>query len=590
MNEWNTLSMPNIQPAAQDAPLIMPLAKETSVISFESGSVSLTGYTLPQEPPAHLTAALRAAPHLAACANYADTAPEKPLRLILWAEHLPTAVQAAACLSACHGAGGENPGQEDSVWDDLDDYLELEGSRSEKDLSNRLVLADAAMLNPACLDAESPLHIQLLMQKQAVLRSAWQQANALLLYSDDELPSQELLDFFAAAPQKSLFLVVRKKQLNRALLNRLCFEQGFRVCRLGIPSRSYQERVFRAVAAQEKVRLASETDLSSVLTRLERQRGALYSDADFAPLLRRAVEEHGRLRPLTTEYLLARDEISLEDTALQRLEKLVGLQTVKSTLRRMIAVTDLESRRASAGLPTPPRCRNLVFSGEPGVCKSVTARLLAQALQECGASSGAFIEAGREQLIGRYMGATSPMVAKLFERARGGVLFIDEAGALISRGGEDFYAEEAVNALVRHMELCPETTVIFATYPDEADTLLGQNPGLSSRIARVISFPSYTDGELCDIFAYLSQENGYRLPDGWRDPVADFARRLRAQQRDRFGNGREMRRLLAEAIGELALRVRNGEKRLDTLSTDDLAAAARGLLGETRRAETAIGF
>ena len=238
MNERNTLSMPNIQPAAQDTPLIMPVAKETSAISFEGGNVSLTSYALPQKTPAHLTAALRAAPHLAACANYADTAPEKPLRLIFCAEHLPTAIQAAACLSACHGADEEKSGQKDDVWDDLDAYLGLGENENEKDLSDLLVLADAAMLNPACADAESPLHIQLLMQKQAVLRNVWQQANALLLYSDDELPSQALLDFLAAAPQKSLFLAVRKRQFNRALLNQLCFEQGFRVCRLGILLRS----------------------------------------------------------------------------------------------------------------------------------------------------------------------------------------------------------------------------------------------------------------------------------------------------------------------------------------------------------------
>ena len=238
MNERNTLSMPNIQPAAQDTPLIMPVAKETSAISFEGGNVSLTSYALPQKTPAHLTAALRAAPHLAACANYADTAPEKPLLLIFCAEHLPTAIQAAACLSACHGADEEKSGQKDDVWDDLDAYLDLGENENAKDLSDLLVLADAAMLDPACADAESPLHIQLLMQKQAVLRNVWQQANALLLYSDDELPSQALLDFLAAAPQKSLFLAVRKKQLNRALLNQLCFEQGFRVCRLGILLRS----------------------------------------------------------------------------------------------------------------------------------------------------------------------------------------------------------------------------------------------------------------------------------------------------------------------------------------------------------------
>lgn len=134
MNERNTLSMPNIQPAAQDTPLIMPVAKETSAISFEGGNVSLTSYALPQKTSAHLTAALRAAPHLAACANYADTAPEKPLRLIFCAEHLPTAIQAAACLSACHGADEERSGQKDDVWDDLDAYLDLGENENAKDL------------------------------------------------------------------------------------------------------------------------------------------------------------------------------------------------------------------------------------------------------------------------------------------------------------------------------------------------------------------------------------------------------------------------------------------------------------------------
>ncbi len=104
-----------------------------------------------------------------------------------------------------------------------DAYLDLGENENEKDLSDLLVfLADAAMLDPACADAESPLHIQLLMQKQAVLRNVWQQANALLLYSDDELPSQALLDFLAAAPQKSLSPCVKSSStallLNPALL------------------------------------------------------------------------------------------------------------------------------------------------------------------------------------------------------------------------------------------------------------------------------------------------------------------------------------------------------------------------------------
>lgn len=110
-------------------------------ISFEDGSISLTGYALPQKTPAYLTAALRAPPHL------------------------------AVCLSACHSADGEKPSQKDDVWDDLDAYLDLGENEKEKDLSGSLVLADASMLDPACADAKSPLHMQLLMQKQAVLRN-----------------------------------------------------------------------------------------------------------------------------------------------------------------------------------------------------------------------------------------------------------------------------------------------------------------------------------------------------------------------------------------------------------------------------------
>ena len=96
-----------------------------------------------------MTVALRTALHLAACADYADTAPEKPLRLIFCAGHFPTAVQAAACLSDYHSADGEKPGQKDDVWDDLDAYLDLEENENEKDLSGSLVIADAAMLDPS---------------------------------------------------------------------------------------------------------------------------------------------------------------------------------------------------------------------------------------------------------------------------------------------------------------------------------------------------------------------------------------------------------------------------------------------------------
>ena len=92
---------------------------------------------------------------------------------------------------------------------------------------------------------------------------------------------------------------------------------------------------------------------------------------------------------------------------------------------------------------------NLAFSGAPGTCKSVVARLMARIMQEQGYGTGAYVEAGREDLIGEYLGQTSPKIAQLFERAKGGVLFIDEAGALVKQE-KDLYVAEAVNAFKKN--------------------------------------------------------------------------------------------------------------------------------------------
>ena len=267
---------------------------------------------------------------------------------------------------------------------------------------------------------------------------------------------------------------------------------------------------------------------------------------------------------------------------------MTGLEEVKEKLRRLLARAVWEKRRGQAGKPIRPMCRNLAFAGPPGTGKSVTARLAARILREKGCGSGRCVEAGREQLIGTYLGETSPRIAELFEQARGGVLFIDEAGALL--GGEyDIYAAEAVNALVRHMELQPETMVIFATYPGEMERLLSSNPGLKSRIAQILNFPAYDDDQLWAIFQGFAREDGCALPEGTGEVCRSFFSALRRRDPEGFGNGREARRLFQGAAEELALRALDtGE---ETLRLEDLNAAAERLLAGAGGAERRpIGF
>ena len=231
-------------------------------------------------------------------------------------------------------------------------------------------------------------------------------------------------------------------------------------------------------------------DCKAVVSRIRHMRGKSFDELGLYDLISYAAQtaQNGTITAADLAYQPYSPGKSGK-SAMDELNAMTGLDNVKTTLRRQIAVSVLKARLEKGSAA----CRNLAFAGSPGTGKSVTARLVAEILREEGCGTGRFVEAGREQLVGKYVGHTSPKIAKLFEEARGGVLFIDEAGALIP-DRSDSYAEEAINALVRHMELEPETVVIFATYSKEMKELLDSNPSLSSRVARVLEFEDYARG------------------------------------------------------------------------------------------------
>ena len=162
---------------------------------------------------------------------------------------------------------------------------------------------------------------------------------------------------------------------------------------------------------------------------------------------------------------------------------------------------------------------------------------------------------------------------------------------LLDPDGRDTYAAEAVNALVRHMELEPETMVIFATYPEEMKQLLSSNPGLSSCVAQVLEFPDYTGEELFDIFKTFAQQERLNLPENADRLCGGFFQKLRGRKGTDFGNGREARRLFQAAKEEMALRALSDPGVLSDLSEEDLRGAMERLLKQEReKTRTRIGF
>jgi SpoVK/Ycf46/Vps4 family AAA+-type ATPase len=251
------------------------------------------------------------------------------------------------------------------------------------------------------------------------------------------------------------------------------------------------------------------------------------------------------------------------------LDGMIGLEPVKQQVRSIAAEIRVDARRRTAGLRVAPHSRHLVFTGNPGTAKTTVARLIAQIYRELGVlSSGHLVESGRPDFVAEYIGQTAPRTRKLCERAFGGVLFVDEAYQLASTNEKD-YGQEAIAELLVQMENHRDDFVVIAAgYPADMDRFLDANSGLRSRFGSVIGFPDYTDEELIAIFGVLVDAQGYRAgPELTAALPAVIARIDRGRG---FANGRSVRSLVEQMVGQQSLRLAGPDVNIDTLPEDQL--------------------
>ena len=235
----------------------------------------------------------------------------------------------------------------------------------------------------------------------------------------------------------------------------------------------------------------------------------------------------------------------------------------------------------------------MAFTGNPGSAKTTVARLLAAILKEEGvAATGAFVECGRSDLVAKYVGWTAKAVRQKFEEASGGVLFIDEAYALVD--GSNSFGAEAINTIVQEMEnRRDDVLVVFAGYPDRMREFLESNEGFNSRVAFHLDFPDYTADEMVEILQVMAKERGLRLNDAiLKKCWGIFAN---ASAKEDFGNGRYVRNVLEAAVIRQAERLMAArEKRPVTrqmaasLRAEDFEPVKVGRKQEKRK--NAMGF
>jgi len=228
------------------------------------------------------------------------------------------------------------------------------------------------------------------------------------------------------------------------------------------------------------------------------------------------------------------------------LKRMIGLSEIKKVVDEVIDSARIQKMRSDMGMDSYKTSLHMVFTGNPGSAKTTVARLLAQIFTKEGIlDSGKYVECGRADLVGRYVGWTAKTVRSKFREAKGGVLFIDEAYALVDDSNS--FGDEAINTIVQEMENHrDDVIVIFAGYPDKMKEFLNKNEGLRSRIAFHLDFPDYNAEELVGILKLMAHKKGYKIDSKIEEKC--FGIFEKAVKQKEFGNGRYARNLLEQAM------------------------------------------
>ena len=261
--------------------------------------------------------------------------------------------------------------------------------------------------------------------------------------------------------------------------------------------------------------------------------------------------------PQYKEIAAVSDEARMEapaGNAYDDLAGMVGLSEAKKVIDKALNYYKMQRLYRDNGIKADRPAMHMVFTGNPGTAKTTVARLFARIMKENGLlSGGQFVEVGRGDLVGKYVGWTARTVQDRFREAKGGVLFIDEAYSLVDdRSGS--FGDEAINTIVQEMEnMREDIVVIFAGYPKEMETFLDKNPGLRSRIAFHVPFADYNTEELCEIAKSIGETKGVFLTPGAVEKLAMVFEN--ARKTPDFGNGRYVRNLIEISKMNMAGRI-----------------------------------
>ncbi|VAZ88452.1 ESX-3 secretion system protein EccA3 [Mycobacterium pseudokansasii] len=284
----------------------------------------------------------------------------------------------------------------------------------------------------------------------------------------------------------------------------------------------------------------------------------------------------------------------------RQLAEFIGLDEVKNQVSRLKSSVAMELVRKQRGLTVAQRTHHLIFAGPPGTGKTTIARVVAKIYCGLGLLKRENIrEVHRADLIGQHIGETEAKTNAIIDSALDGVLFLDEAYALVATGAKNDFGLVAIDTLLARMENDRDRlVVIIAGYRADLDKFLDTNEGLRSRFTRSIEFPSYTSHELVEIAHKMAEQRDSVFERSALDHLAALFAALAAaatpdsngimrRSLDIAGNGRFVRNIVERAEEEREFRLDHSEhagtgefsdEELMTITAEDVNRSVEPLL------------
>lgn len=254
-------------------------------------------------------------------------------------------------------------------------------------------------------------------------------------------------------------------------------------------------------------------------------------------------------------------------------QELVGLKAVKNRVREISSVLLFDRIREIQELPVLNSSLHMAFTGRTGTGKTSVAEKIALVLRNLGyLTKGHLTNVTREDLVGQYVGHTAPKTKEQLQKARGGILFIDEAYQLYKPDNERDYGAEAVELLLQIMEnQRDDLIIIFSGAKEKLEIFFNSNPGVSSRIGNHVNFEDYKTDELVEISKFLlSNENRYKYDDETIKILEFYLDQL--THFPAFSNVRTIKVFLNQLFSYQAIRVENTLLNKGQLDYDSLVS------------------